>query len=191
MTLKQLQSALAHKDANRRADAVRAFGKTAFGVDALPVLRRALADPYVSTVINAAECIGKLGPAALDSPHADAAMPTGVHDESDDLPGQLMLAGGRRWAYSGYANCYSACLGALVKLEFEPEYLVEFIHDNIGLNSQDAFIASATALKTIGTPEALDLLNRAAEFWRLELNKTFTKKLQSLLARPAKKAPAK
>jgi hypothetical protein len=186
MTIKQLRTALKSPDANTRADAVRDFAKTDFGVDALPVLRLALADQYVSTVINAAQAIAKLGPDALESPDAETTLPIG--HEHADLETQLMLAGSRVWAYSGYANCYSACLDALVKLQADPDGILEFVHNHVGLSSPDDLIASLTALKTLATPDAADLYQRAVNFWRPELNKSFTKKVQALSAKPKPKS---
>jgi hypothetical protein len=182
MTLARLKTALASSDGNARADAVRAFGETGFGVEAIPLLRKALADDYVSTVIHAAECVARLGPAALESPDAETPLPTGCRDETADLESQLMLTGARVWAYSGYANCYSACLDAMVKIGVAPDFVVEYVHDHIGLSNADDLIDSLTALRALGTPEAEDLCDRAVAFWRPELNKAQTKKVDALVA---------
>lgn len=179
MDMKSLKTALASKDANVRANAVLEFGRTEFGVEALPLLRKALADEYVGTVINAAQCIARLGPAALDAPAAEKSMPVGLARDNADLESQLMLAGGRVWGYSGYPNGYSSCLRAMVALGVEPDYVIEYVHAHIGL-SPDDLIHSLEALAGIGTPEAIDLFDRAVTFWLPELNKGQRKKVESL-----------
>ena len=181
MTTKDLKQALAAADGNARAAALRTFRGTDFDVKALPLLRRALNDKYVQVVIDAAGCVGKLGRAALDTPEAEKEMPAG--DGVADLVTQLTLAGSKFWAYSGYANCYSACLDALVSLGAEEDVILEYVHNHIGLVNPDDLLDSLKALQAVGSPEALDLFGRAVAFWQSELNKGMTKKVQALVAK--------
>jgi hypothetical protein len=173
----QLQAALASPKDSVRTNGIRAFAKTDFDVDAIPLLRRALADNDVEVAITAANCIAKLGPAAAESAGAESS-PVFNHV---DLEEQLILAGGKIWPYSGYANCYSACLEALVKLELDEDFIVEFVHTHIGLSNPDDLLASLNALKTIGTRDAIDLLKRAAVFWMPELNMAQSKKVKAIV----------
>jgi len=183
MTLAQLKSALASPKALKRSEALCRFGATDFGLEPLPVLRQALDDTFPGVVNNAAACIAKLGPAALDSPAGEASLKCGVDKTHHDLAEQLELTGAKVWAYSGgYPNCYSACLKALVAIEADGDQITEYVHDHIGLSSPDDLVDSLTALKTVGSKRSLDLFARAVAFWLPELNKTFTKKVQALAA---------
>ena len=101
--------------------------------------------------------------------------------DKGDLFDQLKLRGGQIWSYSGYANGYSACLDALVRIGYEPDYLIDFIQTHIGLGS-DALIDSLEALRSVGTPEARDLAKRALTFWLPELNMSETKKAKAIVA---------
>ena len=179
MTLSDLKKKLTSPDGNVRAGALREFRGGDYNVKALPFLRRALADKYVQVVIDAAGCIGKLGPAALDAPAAEALMRLG--DDRVDLVEQLLLAGSKFWGYSGYANCYGACLDALVKIGADPDDVYEYVHNHIGLTNPDDLLDSLAALKALGTPKARDLFTRAVAFWRPELNKGQTRKVEALL----------
>jgi hypothetical protein len=181
-SLEKLEQALASAHSSKRAAAVEDLKKSEFGLEALPLLRKALADDDVSTVIAAAECIAMLGPGAATCSAGTAselvAKPVTDHD---DLFAQLMARGAQVWSYSGYANAYSACLDALVKLEYDPDFICEFVQSHVGLSSDD-LISSLEALSRIGTPDARDLAERAAAFWMPELNKAEEKKVTGLLA---------
>ena len=181
MNIAELKKELASKDGNDRAEALRAFRDTDYDTKALALLRRALNDKYIQVVIAAAECIGRLGPAALDSPAAQTLAKLG--DDEVDLVTQLMLAGAKVWAYSGYANAYSTCLDALVKIGADGDAVFEFVHDHIGLINPDDLIASLEALLALGTDDALDLFERAVVFWQPELNKGQTRRVAALRSR--------
>jgi hypothetical protein len=180
-TVAQLDAALKLPKASARSETMRKFAQSDFGVDALPALRNALRDDDVDVAITAADCIAKLGPAvASDS------------DSFDDLEiaDVLMEVGGKIWSYSGYANCYSSCLDALVKCRVDEEDVVAFVHHHIGLENEDDLLASLQALASIGTPESIDLLKRAATFWLPELNMAKAKKVKAIVdgaKRPKKK----
>jgi hypothetical protein len=176
MNIKKLETALASKSALKRKETLTKLQETDYGIEVLPLLRRALEDEYVEVVIEAANCIAALGPEALSCPAGQR----NVKEGWDELDSRLMVAGGKVWSYSGYANCYSACLNALLKLKVDDAWIVEYVHQHIGLSNPDDLLHSLAALKTIGTPEALDLFRRAVAFWLPELNKTFTKKVQAL-----------
>ena len=144
------------------------------------MLRRALAEDDASMVIHAAECIAKLGPEAATCPAGEKSQPVAdAHVNNADLFEQLIMRGGQTWSYSGCANAYSACLDALVKLEYEPDDLIDFIQTHIGLGSD--LIDSLEALQSIGTPEARDLAKRALAFWSSELNMSETKKAKAIV----------
>jgi hypothetical protein len=181
-SLDELEKALASSNSSTRAAAVEKLKKSEFGIEALPLLRKALADDYISTVIAAAECIAMLGPEAATCPAGEASQLVSKPDsDHDDLFAQLMARGAQIWSYSGYANAYSACLDALVKLEYDSDDLCEFVQTHIGL-STDALLDSLEALRAVGTPEASDLARRAAAFWMPELNMSEAKKVKALLA---------
>jgi hypothetical protein len=181
-SLQKLEQAFASSNSNKGAAALQELKKSEFGLEALPLLRKALADDDVSTVIAAAECIAKLGPEAASCPAGEASeLVAKPNTDHDDLFAQLSARGAQVWSYSGYANAYSACLDALVKLEYDPEFLCEFVQTHIGLSS-DALLDSLEALRTVGTPEAHDLAKRAATFWMPELNMSEAKKVKGLLA---------
>jgi hypothetical protein len=181
MTLKELKTALKSSDHLKRNEAMRQFRDGTFGLEALPLLRQLMArDEDVPTLILIAiACVGKLGPEALTCPAGQKY--SGPGDVPRELEFQLYVLGGRVWNYSLCANCYSACLDALVKLQADEDGLLEYIHNHIGL-SDDDFLDSLKALKTIDTPEARDLAKRAVAFWRPELDKTHTKQLEKILA---------
>lgn len=182
MTLNELKTALKSPDHLKRKEALRVFGNGAFGLEALPLLRRLLTErDDVQLILDAIECIGRLGPEALTCPAGQATIDSGRGGEPVNLEWQLYVLGGRVWGYSLFANCYSACLDALVKLQADEDGLLEYIHMHIGL-SDDDFLDSLKALQTIDTPEARDLAKRAVAFWRPELDKTHTKQLERILA---------
>jgi len=180
--LKDIQAALKSKAPTALKDIMRRLRESDFGVEALPVFRKALASDDVDLVISAAECIGKLGPEAMDSPDAQSGKEYGY----TSLDAQLMQVGGKIWSYSGYANCYSACLDALMKLEVDEEFLVEHVQTHIGLAMPDDLLASLEALNAIGSSEAIGLLKRAATFWLPELNLAQAKKVKALVATAGK-----
>src|SRR5205085_4184878 len=133
---------------------------------ALPVLRRALDDTWIDVVIVAANCIAKLGRAALEAPDAESSAQFG----HADLTEQLMRTGARVWSASGYPNAYSACLEALIALEADEELVIEHIHNYIGLTDAEYLLTSLEALKALRSREAIGLLKRAATFWLPELS---------------------
>jgi len=182
MTLKELEKKLASKDSLKRNDALAQFRDGDYGLEALPLLRQLLADDDVSLVLRAISCVAKLGPEALTCDAAEKSMPTGHGKETADLEMQLYVLGGRIWAYSGYCNCYGEVLKALVKLQADPDGVIEFISHHIGLENPDHLIDSLSALKALGTEEAYELFQRAAAWWLPELGKGFSKKVQALSA---------
>jgi hypothetical protein len=181
-SLQKLEQVLASSNSSKRAAAVEELKKSEFGLEALPLLRKALAEDDVSTVIAAAECIAMLGPDAATCSAGEASeLVAKPNTDHDDLFAQLMARGAQVWSYSGYANAYSACLDALVKLEYDPDFICEFVQTHVGLSS-DALLDSLEALRAIGTPDAHDLAKRAAAFWMPELNLSEAKKVKTLLA---------
>jgi hypothetical protein len=186
---RELEKKLSSVKGHKRWSVIQEFYQTEFGLEVLPLLRRLLAEDDASMVIHAAECIAKLGPEAATCPAGKASeiVADGL-DWKADLISQLRLRGAQVWSYSGYANAYSACLNALVKLNHEPEYVVDFVQTHVGLSSMD-LVSSLEALKAIGTPEARDLAKRALAFWLPELNMSETKKAKAIVASIGTKTP--
>ncbi len=182
MTIKELKAGLASSDHLKRNEAFREFRDGTFGLEALPLLRRLLESDDVQIVITAAECIAKLKPEALTCRAGQKTMPAAGHGRSRvNLACQLFLAGSKVWGYSLYANCYSACLDALVRLKADDELILEYIQMHIGLSDED-LLDSLKALNTLGTPEARGLSKRAVTFWLPELDKTHARKVQAIAA---------
>jgi hypothetical protein len=189
-SIAEVEKALAKKKGHERWAVIREFLKSEYGLEALPMLRRLLAEDDASMVIHAAECIAKLGPEAATCPAGEASQPVAdPHVDDGDLFEQLKLRGGQTWSYSGCANAYSACLDALVKLDYDADYLIEFIQTHIGL--EFSLIESLEALRSVGTPEARDLAKRALAFWLPELNMSETKKAKAIVDSIGKKKTKK
>ena len=75
---------------------MREFQKSDFGLDALPLLRRVLAEDDATMVIHAAECIAKLGPEAATCKAGEASQPIAdAHVDHGDLFEQLSIAAHR------------------------------------------------------------------------------------------------
>jgi hypothetical protein len=178
----RLEAALGSPKTEVRTKTMRDFAESEFGLDALPVLRRALDDTWMEVVLIAAKCIAKLGPAAMEAPDAESAAEYG----HADLTEQLMRAGAKVWSASGYPNAYSACIEALVALEADEELVYEHIHNYIGLSDPDDLLTSLEALKALGSRKALDLLKRAVTFWLPELNLAGAKKVKAIVATAGK-----
>jgi hypothetical protein len=176
MSISQLEAALASPDLSAREDAIRQFEKTEFRIDALPALRRALADDWVGVVLSAARCIGKLGPEAVSSPAGQCRATC----EQVNLVKQLWLAGSKVWSYSLYTNCYSTCLKTLERLEVEDDIIIGYVQSHIGLCGEDDLIDSLNVLKRVGTAEAINILKRAAKFWLPELNMKYANEVKKI-----------
>jgi hypothetical protein len=179
-SLQDVEKALKTKKGHERWAVLREFHKSEYGLEALPMLRRLLAEDDATMVIHAAECIAKLGPEAATCPAGEKSQAVAdPHVDDGDLFDQLILRGSQTWSYSGCANAYSACLDALVKLEYEPDDLIDFVQTHIGL--EFSLIDSLEALRSVGTPEARDLAKRALAFWLPELNMSETKKAKAIV----------
>ncbi len=174
MTLQALERAMKLPEGWKRSGALGEFRETGFGMEALPVLVKALDDDFISAVLIAIESIGKLGPQALGGEAAGTDKPTG-------LVAKLLSLGDRVWSYSGYKNCYSTSLQTLVNLGYTNRVLLQYIRKNLKLECEDDFIDSLAGLKAIGSPEALVLLKSTAESRLPELNKTYKKKVEAIL----------
>lgn len=185
MTLHNLKTALKSRDSLKRSRAIDAFKQTDFGLEALPLLRKAIDDDDISVILTAIECIGKLGPQALAGESPDRPTPKG-------LAAKLLSLGNRLWSYSGYKNCYGTALRTLLSLGYTTPALFTYIRKNLDLEYEGDFVESLAALRAIGSPEALDLMKHAAEARLPELNKAYTKKVHAVLAKAGVTiAPAK
>jgi hypothetical protein len=142
-------------------------------VKALPALREALCGDDVQIAIEAAECIAKLGPAAKEAAEEEG---------GTELEWQLYVIGSKVWSYSLYANCYSACLNALQKIEADDDFIVEYVSHNIGLSGDDDLIESLRALAAINNEESIDLLKRAITFWQSKMKSKTRKEADKIQA---------
>ena len=73
-------------------------------------------------------------------------------------------------------------MDALVKLEADPDGLLEYIHNHIGLCSPDDFLVSLKVLKAMDSEDAAELAERAVEFWKPELGKGHLKQIDKILS---------
>jgi hypothetical protein len=152
---------------------LKAFKAGALDVEALPFLRKALLSDDVQVAIEAAECIGKLGPAAREAAEGGGG--------AEDLETELFVTGSKVWSYSLYCNCYSACLEALRRMEADEDLIVEYVAHNIGAENPDDLLESLRALQAIGTKQAKRLMKRAVTFWEGELNVRQRQELKKIL----------
>jgi hypothetical protein len=157
------------KRGSYRAEVMRRFKSGAFGLEALPFLRKVLNYDDILLVLEAAECVAKLGSAAKEA------------DEFEELQNQLTIIGSKVWDYSGYANAYSICLDTLEKIEADEDLIVSYVARNVGIEDPDDLIASLRALQTIGNKDAKDLLKRAAAFRHSDLNLRQRKEVEKIL----------
>lgn len=132
--------------------------------DAIPVLRRALADSFHGTVKCAAHSLQKLGPEAREA--------------MDDL----LAAAARVDGSTGMPQAYAECVAAMVAIEPRHPELLPLIKSFVGLDNWVPISASLKALKAIGTPESNALLHRTAAFWLPELNKMQRRVVEQLLS---------
>jgi hypothetical protein len=168
MSVKELESASGNP--RRLYEKLQALKAGAVGVEALPLLRRALIGDDVQVAIEAAECIAKLGARAREA--ADGG-PEGL--ETD-----LFVTGSKVWSYSLYCNCYSACLDALRKIEADEDLILEYVAHNIGAENPDDLLESLRALQAIGTKEAKRFMERAVRFWEPVLDVRSRKEVEQI-----------
>ena len=162
VTVKDLASS--PKDDIDRFVLFERYSKQKPTADAVPVLRRALADSFHGTVKCAAHSLGRLGPAA--------------HKVMDDL----LIAARHIDGPTGMPQAYPECVAAMAAIEPRHPELLPLIKNFIGLDNWVAISASLKALKRIGTPEAKELLDRTAAFWLPDLNKMQRRVVEQLLA---------
>src|SRR4051812_1633977 len=109
--------------------------------DAIPYLRRALHDSYHAVVKCAAHSLRKLGPLAQEA-----------------MPDLLAAAAGINGP-TGMPQAYPQCVEAMAAIDPKNPELLALIKNFVGLDNWGPINASLKALKTIGTPEAKDLLH--------------------------------
>lgn len=152
VTTDDLTAALANPDRVECAMVFDRNRKQTPTTDAIPILRQALADDYHYTVKVAALALRKLGPAAADA--------------MDDL----LTAAARIDPVFRAPQAYAECIEAMASIDPSNPHLVHLIKQFVDLDNWIPISGSLRALKTIGTPEALDLFERMAGFWEPELN---------------------
>jgi HEAT repeat protein len=167
VTTEDLIAALEADDEYLRFDTFDRYCKQKPTTDAIPPLRRALNDDNKATVMSAAIALRKLGPEAKE------AMP------------DLLNAAAKVDHRGGIPQSYAECVEAMAAIEPLHRELVPLIKYFIGLDNWGPLSASLRALKTIGTPEALDLMRRMATFWQPELNKMQFRVVQQILGTDA------
>ena len=163
VSLAELQEAIKSPDMRTRYDAMFDFSKSDVTAEAIPTLLGALDDPEPGVVRRAAVSLGKLG--------AEARTYGTVMNGAPPVVYALLKAARRLDPLTDFPQSYDECLDALVKIDPGHPYVRGLIHTHIGLSNWYPLKASLTALKTIGSPEALDLLSRAVAFWMPELDK--------------------
>jgi len=94
----------------------------------------------------------------------------------------LLTAAARVDGPTGMPQAYAECVTAMAAIEPQHPELLPLIKNFVGLDNWGPLSASLKALKTIGTPEAKDLLHRTAAFWLPELNKMQRRVVEPLLA---------
>jgi len=185
VSIAELERALSSDDSAVRYNTIFDFAKGPVTTDAIPTLRRALADSEPGVVRYAAESLGKLGPAAttVKPGEPEPGVPMVIWE--------LMTAAQQIDPDTLAPQSYMHCLNALVAIGAN-DWAVELIHNCIGISNWHPLKASLEALATIGTPEALDLLKRAAAFWMPELDKKQKQIVERLLpSKGGKKSAAK
>ncbi len=164
ITPANLTGALSTADPTARFTVFHRYSKQKPTVEAIPMLRNALADEYHGTVKSAASSLRKLGPRAKEA--------------MEDL-----MSAAKRFDL-GMPQSYLACIEAMVAIEPTSPWLVPLIKQFVGLDNWVPINASLHALKAIGTPEALALLERMALFWHPELNKMQRRVVKQLVTLP-------
>jgi hypothetical protein len=143
-------------------------------MEAIPALLQGLTDSFCSTVCSAADALGKLGPAALGHGQAIGGRPQVVYE--------LLNAACHVQHGKGMPLAYEHCLEALLKIDPKNPFVIGLIHDHLGLTNWYPLKASLKGLRTIETPGALDLLQRAAAFWMPELDKKQRRIVEEIVA---------
>ena len=163
VSLAELQEAIKSEFTRIRYNAIFDFSKSGVTMEAMPTLLGALNDPEPGVVRYAAVSLGKLGEEARQygTPQLSAS----------EVIWELRKAASRFDEVTQFPQCYEDCLDAMVRIDPQSPYVMGLIHNHIGLANWYSVKASLSALKTIGSPEALDLLNRAVVFWMPELDK--------------------
>jgi HEAT repeat protein len=163
ISLSDLEEALKSAENSVRYNAIYDFSRSNVTMEAVPALLQALNDTNPGVVRCAADSLGKLGPATLNY-----GSQTGAERE---VVWKLIMAASHVDTTTLMPQAYPDCLAALVRIAPQSFLVLALIHNFIGLDNWYPLKASLIALRTIGTPQALDLLKRAIDFWWPELDK--------------------
>lgn len=172
ITLSELKEALANEKAEARYNAIFDFARSDVSPEAIPALLAALKDKSPGVVRCAAEALGGLGSAALEYGNPVLGCPQVIWE--------LKQAACQVDDIMYMPQAYTHCLEAMVKLDPKNEFIIDLVHCYIGMSNWNYIKASLQALKTVGTPEALDLLKRAVVFWLPELDKKQARIVQEI-----------
>jgi hypothetical protein len=174
ISLTELKEALKNKDDSTRYNAMFDFARSDVTLEAIPTLLAALTDANPGVVSCAAVSLGRLGAEARTYGKECYGAPQVVYE--------LRQAARQLDPLTGMPQSYDDCIAALVQIDPQHPYVLELIHNHIGLTNWYPLKASLTALKIIGNEQALDLLKRAVAFWMPELDKKQKRIVEEILA---------
>ena len=154
LTLEDLLTAMNNDDWLIRFRALDKYSKQKPSIDAIPILRQSLIDPYHGTVKSAAKSLRKLGPKAIDA------------------TGELLEAAAKIDVATGAPQSYHECIEAMAIIApFHPQLIPLIEFHSVRYSNWVPISSSLRALKMIGTKESNILAQQVAEFWMPKLNK--------------------
>jgi HEAT repeat protein len=164
VTIDELSAALECADWLDRTRVVERYSKQKPNVEAIPSLRKALADPYHATVKYAARSLRKLGTAAAEA--------------MNDL-----LAAAAKPYPPVPPQAYPDCVEAMAAIQpLHPELLPLIRQHSMSYCNWVPISSSLRALKVIRTPEAVALMQEIVDFWEPKFDKVQRRVVQQLLS---------
>jgi hypothetical protein len=165
VTIDELAAAMVSDDWLVRSSAVGRYSKQKPALEALPLLRQALTDPYDGIVKTAAWTIQKLGPAAIEA--------------MDDL----LIAADHIDRATNAPQSYPLCVAAMAAIDPTYPQLLPLIRRHaMSYSNWVPISASLRALRVIGTSEAKALQGEITRFWMPKFNKMQKRVAEKLLA---------
>jgi hypothetical protein len=163
ISISQLAKAVAHKDWMVTFNALEIYAKQGPAVESLPLLKKALRNRDEAVVRQAASCVQKLGAAAKSASEA------------------LIKAGERYDRNTGLVPCFSEAIVALASVHPEEPEIFVLIRRNFAADNLSYPKASIAALQSVGTKEAMQLIQQIVAFWLPYANKSERKSLEKAL----------